>query len=56
MVKVKIQNGLKVNIVSPKDYKPKTQTAEEIVWELVNAKPTEDIQLKIESTPKQKKS
>jgi hypothetical protein len=52
VVEVDIQKGLKVNIVSPTGYKPKTQTDEEIVWELVNAKPTEDIQLKIESASK----
>jgi hypothetical protein len=48
VVKVVIQKGLKANIVSPTGYKPKSQTDDAIVWELVNAKPTEDIQLLIQ--------
>jgi hypothetical protein len=45
VVKVVIQNGLKAKILSPTGYKPKIQTLDTMVWEILDEDPTEDIQL-----------
>jgi hypothetical protein len=47
VVKVVIQKGLKAKIAPPTRAKPKIQTDSEIVWELANVRPSEDIHLKL---------
>jgi hypothetical protein len=56
VVKVVIQKGLKVNIVPPTRARPKVHTDSEIVWKLVNVRPSQDINLRIAPDSKLAKS
>jgi hypothetical protein len=49
LVHVVADKGLKLEIVSPKNLKPKAANANEILWEIADIRPDEDIKLTISS-------
>jgi hypothetical protein len=55
VVTVLVPKNLKVKINSPISYKPKAQGDDKIVWEILDAKPTEDIELVVSSKATKKK-